>query len=530
MLDELSVTNLGVIGQARIEPGLGMVVVTGETGAGKTMLLGALRLLIGGNARSDLIGPEGDEASVEGRFILDGEELVVARRMTDGRSRAYLDGSMVSARAIADRLGSVVDIVGQHDQLALTRSGEARRLVDTQLETSEPLEGYQAAWDDVTALRHAQQQLGGDRRSLERERDLLAFQAEEIEQGGFVPGDDVSLEQSANRMRNAERIGELVSRTREALESARHDVGDAVAAMRQTVELDESIRELLERIEGLAAELAEAAADARQSFESVEHDPEGLEAVEQRLTLLGEFRRKYGSDLEEILTFQSEAARRHLELTRILEKAETVDADLASATQQLETAGTKLRAARVAAADRLSTEAVVHLIELGFNDPVVAIEVREGPAGPDGADKVEIQFASDSRLTPGPVARVASGGELSRLILSLRLASESGTGQIVAFDEIDTGVGGVTALAMGAKLASLAKYRQVLCVTHLPQVAAYGDAHFVVERDGPNAVVRQVSGDARIEELSRMLSGLPDSERGRDHAEELRALAMQARS
>ena len=191
--------------------------------------------------------------------------------------------------------------------------------------------------------------------------------------------------------------------------------------------------------------------------------------------------------------------------------------------------GTALRIARSAAADAISETSVGHLKELGFSDPVVTIGVVEAPAGPEGADKVEVLFASDSRLTPGPVGRVASGGELSRLVLSLRLASGAGSAQVIAFDEIDSGVGGATALAMGAKLASLAADRQVLCVTHLPQVAAYADTHLVVDRSGARAAVRAVVGEARLEELTRMLSGLPDSERGREHAQELRALAQQRR-
>lgn len=177
----------------------------------------------------------------------------------------------------------------------------------------------------------------------------------------------------------------------------------------------------------------------------------------------------------------------------------------------------------------IETRARAHLMDLGFSDPVIDIAVEQADAGPDGTDTVSIQFASDARLTPGPVHRVASGGELSRLVLSLRLAGGAGDATVVAFDEIDTGVGGETALAMGAKLATLAEQRQVLCVTHLPQVAAFGDQHFVVERDGASATIRSVVDDERLEELTRMLSGLPDSERGREHAEELRALATGAR-
>ena len=529
MLDELSITNLGIISSTRLEPGPGIVVVTGETGAGKTMLLGALRLLIGSAARSDLIGPDGDEAFVEGRFLFGDDELVVARRVTEGRSRAYLDGSMVAARALGDRLDPKVEIVGQHDQLSLTRPAEVRRLVDRRLRSPTAGADYRTAWERVTELRHAQQQLGGDRRALERERDLVAFQAQEIDDAGFEPGDDIGLEHRASRLGNAERIGELLAGARHALDTARRGTGDAIASLRPAAELDRSLQPLTDLAEGLDAELAEAVAALRDAAEATETDPEALSVVEQRLTLLGDLRRKYGAGLEEILAFRDEASARHLELTEVLDRAATVDSDLAAATDVLDKAGTALRIARSAAADAISETSVGHLKELGFSDPVVTIGVVEAPAGPERADKVEVLFASDSRLTPGPVGRVASGGELSRLVLSLRLASGAGSAQVIAFDEIDSGVGGATALAMGAKLASLAADRQVLCVTHLPQVAAYADTHLVVDRSGARADVRAVVGEARLEELTRMLSGLPDSERGREHAQELRALAQQRR-
>ena len=529
MLDELSVSNLGIITSSRIEPDAGMVVVTGETGAGKTMLLGALRLLMGESARSDLVGPESDEALVEGRFIIDGEELVVARRVKAGRSRAYLDGAMVSAQALRDRLDTHIEIVGQHDQLSLTRPREARRLVDRCLPDREPLDAYRGLWQRISELRLAQRQLGGDTRALERERDLVAYQVDEIDRAGFSIGEDVDLEIKSSRLANAEKIAELTGTAHDALTRARVGIGEAVASLRQVADLDASQSEFVSSVEGLDAEVAEAATATRDSAETMERDPAAFEAVSQRLTLLGELRRKYGSNLDEILDFRTEASARFDELSALLERAATVDTELEVTTSELESAGHALRAARSESSAMIAVSAIEHLSELGFSDPVLRIVVEEAEPGPEGADRVEILFASDARLTPGPVTRVASGGELSRLVLSLRLASRAGAAGVVAFDEIDSGVGGSMALAMGAKLANLAGDRQVLCVTHLPQVAAYADQHYVVEREGLAATVRPVAGDERLEELSRMLSGLPESERGREHAEELRSMAQQAR-
>ena len=286
----------------------------------------------------------------------------------------------------------------------------------------------------------------------------------------------------------------------------------------------------MESAEAWEAELTEGRVAARDLGEGLESDPERLQAIHERLRLLGDLRRKYGDDIAEIRMFRDRAAARSLELADLLRRAEGIDAEWEEARARLEEAGEELREARRRAAGVVAVAAAAHLAELGFTDPVVSIEVTADRPGPAGADRVEARFASDRRLTPGPVKRVASGGELSRLILSLRLASGSGEARVAAFDEIDAGVGGAVALTMGAKLAALAADRQVFCVTHLPQVAAFADTHLVVERRGAEAVVREVDGPERLKELTRMLSGLSESERGREHAEELRALALSRRN
>jgi len=278
--------------------------------------------------------------------------------------------------------------------------------------------------------------------------------------------------------------------------------------------------------EGLAAELNELARQVREAGETVEHDPQSQANIELRLAKLGELRRKYGATLDDVLAFGIEAGMRRDQLSETLERAATVDEEHMAAASEVEVAGATLMAARREAGVSLLTLAAGHLKELGFSDPVLDLAVTEAPPGPSGADKVELRFASDVRLTPGPVGRTASGGELSRLVLSLRLAAGAAAAPVVAFDEIDSGVGGETALAMGRKLSALGRDGQVLCVTHLPQVAAFADRHFVVSREAASASVELVEGDRRLEELSRMLSGLPESEQGKAHAKELRELAV----
>ena len=433
---------------------------------------------------------------------------------------------MVPARVLAERLAGSVEIVGQHDPLSVTRAGALRALIDLRLGSPDRAAAYRAAWKRARRLESASAELGGDLRSLEREQDLLGYQIREIEEAGFSPGEGEELDHQAQRLGNAEEIGELLGGARRDLGVVRDRLGPAVGAIRRVCELDPDQDGLLEMLEGLDATVAETLTATREAWEDLDTDPRGLASVNERLALLGDLRRKYGAGIEEILAFRDTARARHAEVGGMLERATTIDAELAEASSRLEEAGDALRRERQAAASRIAQDAVAHLRELGFGDPLIRLDIGEGPPRRAGADTVDLRFSSDSRLAPGPVAKVASGGELSRLVLSLRLASGSGDARLVAFDEIDAGVGGTTALAMGAKLARLARDRQALCVSHLPQVAAYADTHIVVERDGPTATARILEEDERLRELSRMLSGLPDSDRGHRHARELRAVAL----
>ena len=529
MLDELAVHNLGLIEEARIEPGTGLVVITGETGAGKTLLLGALRLLRGEAARKDQIGPTGDEASVEARIVVDGGEHVVGRRVDASRSRATIDGAMATAGAVADRFSDHIDIIGQHDRNALADATAMRRLVDGGLDRAgeKTVSSYQAAWESLQALEASIEQLGGDRRALGRELDVVKFQAAEVAEAGFAQGDDATLDQTAVRLRNAESLGERLAATTAAIgeDGATGSLDEAVRQLSIAAKTDPSLDHLVELGESAAALLADLFAEISGVTADFERDPAQLDRVEARLALLAELRRKYGNDLDAVLAFGTAAAERAEVLESLLVDAGELEVAHREALAAVEAAGSSLRKARSKAAAAIAGKAATHLVDLGFSDPVVRFTIDAADAGPHGADRVVLEFSSDSSLDPKPVGKIASGGELSRLTLALRLAAGVEDAAVVAFDEIDAGTGGETALAMGRKLASLSEGRQVFCVTHLPQVAAFADQHFVVTRDGTTASVTSVEGEDRVEELSRMLAGLPESERGREHAAELLVLA-----
>jgi len=535
MLDELIVKNLGIIADAHIEPGPGLVVVTGETGAGKTMLLGALRLLMGTSSRRDLVGGFGDESVVDGRFIFQPEEEVTIRRRVtaEGRSKAYLDGSMVPAKALQERTAARVEVVGQHDRMLLTTAGGARRLVDSALGAGgrKATLAYADAWESLVLTRQKLELLGGSRRELERELEVVRFQAEEITATGFESGDDAEMQLQATRLRNSEDLAAGLDAALSALgdDGAAGQVGNAAAELRRLARVDATLGVFGDRVEELLDRLGEIQADVASVAAGLEHEPARLDALETRIHQLGDLRRKYGETLDDVLAFGARADERSAELSGLLGTADELAAELEQRTEAAAAAADDLTGRRQQAAKKLESKATRHLSELGMADPVVQFAFTLTDLGPDGADRVELTFASDSGLTPGPAGKVASGGELSRLTLALRLAAGIGDAGLVAFDEVDAGIGGATARAMGEKLAALSVDRQIFCVTHLPQVAAHADTHFVVTRDGARATVAAVTGEDRLTELSRMLGGLPDSERGQLHAAELLAAARPAR-
>lgn len=533
MLDELLVENLGIIESARIEPGAGLVAVTGETGTGKTLLLGAIRLLRGETARADRVGPHGDEARVEGRFVGGGGETVVTRRF-GGRSRTYLDGEMVPARALADRLDDLIEVVAQHEHVSLGRESSVRAMVDGLLDAEGRAlrASYGEAWRRLVELRAERDAAGADPMALARELDLARHQVAEIDGAGLIPGEDADLRDRLSRSRHAEEIRAALGAAVRLIEgegAASDQARSALGEVRGAADLDRSLASFAEQLEGAIVELDEVSRALAQAAERMDHDPAALQQMEERAAVIADLRRKYGASVDEVLTFADDLRARVQRLQSAADRAETIAEEIDEAVQHARDVGARLGEHRRRAAERLTSGAVELLRQLGFSAPHLAVEFTPGDPTAHGCDRMHLVFASDESLTPGPAARVASGGELSRLVLALRVAAGVADADVIAFDEIDAGVGGATALAMGELLARLSVGRQVLVVTHLPQIAAFADAHFVVDRAGSTATVRQVDGEDRLAELTRMLGGLGESEQGRLHAAELLETAGERR-
>lgn len=521
MLVELAVRNLGVIVEARVPVDGGLVALTGETGAGKTMLVEALGLLAGGRADPARVRPGAEEAVVEALFVVGDEEVVVRRVVpASGRSRAYLNGELSTAPALAELLGGLVEVHGQHGQQALLSARHQRDALDrfAGVDTS----GLRAARQRVRELEERLELLDGDGASLAREADFLAFQVAEIEQLAPEPDEDERLTAEEDLLSGAVAHRDAAAVAVEAL-SADGAALDQVARAAAALADRDPFRDAADRLAALSAELVDCAAELRRCAEEIEPDDERLAQVRQRRHALVGLRRKYGEHLSEVLAFLDTARRRLEELSSLDETVAAVRRDLDAARRVLEDEAVAVGRSRRSAAPGLASAVQQELAGLALGDARVEVSVEDGDLAGAG-DRVELLLAANPGAPLDGLAKVASGGELSRVMLALRLVLSGGPGTMV-FDEVDAGIGGTTAVAVGQALAGLAVDRQVLVVTHLAQVAAFADQQVQVAKSTDGAqtstTVTVLDDEGRVVELSRMLSGTPDSATAREHALEL---------
>ena len=529
MLLELSVTNLGVIGHVTLRLPGGLIALTGETGAGKTLLVDAIDLLVGGRAHPGLVRPGCDEAIVDGRFELAGEELIVSRVVpADGRSRAYINGRPATAGSLAELGARLVDLHGQHDHQSLLGVEAQRDALDRFGRVD--LRRLQAARGALRELELALSDVGGDPRTRARELDLLRYQVDEIDAASLLdPDEDTRLEQAEDTLAHAVDHVEAAASTLAILVDD-DGVRDRLAAAVARLHGRGPFQQIDQRLVALLTELDDAADTLRTLTDGIEPDPQALTEVQERRRLLHQLCRKYGETIADELA-EHEALRSQLcELQSHDERAARLDADLLLAAAELAEAEEAVGTARRAAAPLLAAAIESHLPALAMEKARVGVEVE----GRDGA-QVVYQLAANPGSPLQALSKVASGGELARTMLALRsVLSEAPP--ILVFDEVDAGIGGEAGFAVGRALAALADRHQVLVVTHLPQVAAFADAHLLVEksqgRDDTLSDIRLLDDDARRTELARMLSGQPKSSTARRHAGELlgEARAQKGRS
>jgi DNA repair protein RecN (Recombination protein N) len=536
VLVELHVVDLGIVADLSLVLGPGLTAITGETGAGKTLLVEAVELLVGGRADAGLVRDGASEARVEGRFVHPetGEETILARVVPrDGRSRAYLDGRLATVGELAEAGRALVDLHGQHAHQSLLDPAIQRGALDRYAgpPALEALARYRDARAAVRDLDAELAALGGDARARAREIDLLRYQVEEITAAALDDAaEDVALEAEEALLADAVAHREALTRAYEALEGPGLDaVGTALAALDGRA----PFTELAARLRGAQGELADIEQELRREVERVEDDPARVESVRTRRHQLHELGRKYGSTLADVIAYGAEAAARLDELERYEERAADLEARRAAYERDAGAAAADLSQARREAAAPLGVAITGHLRELAMPHATVEIDVEPGPPTDDGHDQVTYLLAANPGERARPLARAASGGELSRAMLAARVVLSEAPPTLV-FDEVDAGIGGEAGAAVGRLLQALGARHQVLCVTHLAQVAAFAGTQVVVEkavervkaeagqrRERTVARATVVDGDARVAELSRMLAGVGDSSHARRHAAEL---------
>ncbi|MFD7895384.1 DNA repair protein RecN [Streptomyces sp. NPDC059743] len=575
VLEEMRIRSLGVIDDAVVELSPGFTAVTGETGAGKTMVVTSLALLLGGRADPALVRIGARSAVVEGRLTmaagtpaavraeeagaeLDEGTLLVSRTVSaEGRSRAHLGGRSVPVGVLAELADDLVAVHGQTDQQGLLRPARQRQALDRYAGegVAGPQAAYTAAYRRLRAVATELEELTTRARERAQEADLLRFGLNEVAAVEPRAGEDTELAAEAERLGHAEALASAAAVAHAALAGNPEDpegveattlVAGAGRALEAVRSHDPVLAALAERMGELSILLADVAGELAGYAEDLDADPLRLAAVEERRAALTALTRKYGEDISAVLAWAEESAARLTELESDDDRIAGLTAERDALRAELSVLAQALTDARTEAAARFAEAVTAELASLAMPHARVSFDIRQtGTAdemsgivvggrsvvyGPHGADEVELLLAPHPGAQPRPIAKGASGGELSRVMLAVEVVfAGSDPVPTYLFDEVDAGVGGKAAVEVGRRLAKLARSAQVVVVTHLPQVAAFADRQLLVEKTNDGSVTRSgvtvLEGEDRVRELSRMLAGQEDSETARAHAEELLATA-----
>lgn len=566
MLSDITIHNLGVIPSASLELSEGLTVLTGETGAGKTMVVTGLRLLAGGRAEAQRVRSGSSQAVVEGRFLLDSVapesaemaravvsaaggaldengEVIVSRTVSaQGRSRAHLGGRSVPAANLVEFSKEVLTIHGQNDQLRLLNSDRQRDALDRFSQKISALmtvyfEAYRA-WKNLSKDLQERQ---ASKRELAQEVDRLEFAIREISEVDPQPGEEADLLVQITRLQDvddlrAQAVGALsvidgaagvegYATCDSSDSNAASDlIGQALSSVR--VSSDPTLQGVSQQLEAVTSILMEVSAQLGGFLDELPADPQMLDELLQRQQALKQLTRKYASDIDGVIKWKLKAEQKLESIDVSPEALDQLKKETALAERKMNDAGMALRAARIEAAQELSNAVTKELHGLAMPKAMFSVVVHPTEPQPSGFDEVEFCLAPNNATDPRPLASSASGGELSRVMLALEVILSAGQhGNTLVFDEVDAGVGGRAAVEIGRRLARLAQNNQVIVVTHLPQVAAYADTHLHVAKDvGESTVtsgVEKLSEERRVEDLARMLAGLEDTDTGRAHAREL---------
>jgi DNA repair protein RecN (Recombination protein N) len=543
MLLELSVQNLLLIEDARLELAPGLNVITGETGAGKTVLAHALDLLLGGRAKSGIVRPGSSEAYVEGVFELpdgfhsehlpaDAHELVLARRVaSDGRTRAYLGGRSIAVGELRELASDLLSFYGQHEHRKLMLAAAQLEILDGAAgpEQAARRSACATAWTAVRDARAELARLDELAGARERELDLLEFELREIEELDPQAGERETLVVERDRLRNLEGLRLAASGAEQALGEDQSGAITALVAATSSLEgaggVDPELAALATRARAVMLESQDLLSELARYGESLEAEPGRLEQIEERLAAIARLERKHGGTIDAVLEHAERCRARRDELTGAEVALEAAQARLDVALREHASVTKALTAARADAAPRLAAAVGERLAELAMEQASFEVALLACEPGPTGAEQAQFVIAPNPGVPAAPLRETASGGELSRVMLALLGAAHGGGHSTLVFDEIDAGIGGHTARAVGEQLRALAEGRQILAITHLPQVASLAARHFTIAKDttapATRTTVTRLDDGAVVEELVRMLGATEHDDGARRHVEEL---------
>jgi len=547
MLTDLSIKNFAIIDSLHISFGGGLNILTGETGAGKSIIIDAVNLVLGGRASSDLIRSGAEEASVDAMFDISEEsalitwfaergidaddELLLKRTISrSGKNRIFINGSMATLATLSEVACRLINIYGQHESQTLLRVDQHLEMLDSYASLHELKSAFSSIYRLHRKVMERLSSLENGARDAEKQKDLLSYQLDEIRTAALIPGEDDALESEKNLLVHAEK---LLLKTRSAYdllygaeESALGFLGAAKAALSEAVPVDRTLEPLCEEISSAALQLEDAALTLRDYAAKIENDPSRLQAIDDRLELVRKLKRKYGESIEAILSRMGEMEEELATLADSDASREELELEAGRLQTELKKEGAALSLRRRDAATRLAgaLEKEVHQLAMKHATFSIRFEALSEPRE-TGFEKTEFLFSPNPGEDPKPLSRIASGGELSRIMLAMKQLHPESDVPTLVFDEVDTGIGGATSSMVGSKLKRVAAGQQVLCITHLPQVAVYADSHYLVSKSIENGRTRTevtlLSGEKRVDEIARMLGGAFVTDKSREHAAEL---------
>jgi len=529
MLKELRIKNLAIIDDLKIRFEAGLNVLTGETGAGKSIIVDALGLALGERAQTELIKSGKDEASVEAFFdisehpalremgIIAEDGIAIRRNISSaGKSRAYINDSLVNIQSLSAIGKTLVDMHGQHEHQSLLSTDNQRILLDFYGKLSPKRAAVEAIFNEVQALVKELHRLKADVKERMQRMDLLSFQINEIDSAALKEGEKEALAEERVILANLNKLNELVETAYTALyaseEACTEKLAYVISKLRDMSAIDQSINETLSLLESARPLLEDAAVSLRGFKEKYDLDPKRLESLEERLETIKKLEKKYGEGTDSIIRYRDEAEKELASLKHSDEKIEALEKALKEKEEKLLKAAADLSEKRKQTAKNISKAVEKILKELAFEKAGFRVDVSRAPLSPTGLDAIEFLFSANAGEPLKPLTKVASGGELSRIMLALKnILADVDSIPVLIFDEVDAGIGGRTAESVGVKLKRLSKARQVICITHLPQIASAANYHIMIEKsqkkDSTSVRIKELTPDERTAEIARMLSG-----------------------